>query len=189
MNVHVRRSPRCAEWYKELENASTLSPSQSSPVPSRKPEEHATSCFDTLDSPVHWSLLPKARPASAPTQHVLGSRFTSLGRIHDHTSDTVGDDSGGLGDVGGTLDDFNGIAGAQNSPHRVETHPTAGKVFGKARTILEEINYNSSDERKKNIYHPFISSEDFEVGAWLSQSGAPMSQIDKFLKLPYVCII
>ena len=70
---------------------------------------------------------------------------------------------------------------------RTEVHPTAGEVFGKGRTILEDIDEDKfSEERKKNIYFPFTDSDDLEVAAWLSHSGASMAHIDKFLKLPFV---
>ncbi len=70
-----------------------------------------------------------------------------------------------------------------------ESHPTAGKIYGKGRTILEEINDKdgAKAERNKNVYYPFVSRMDFEMGAWLSQSNTSMSQIDDFLKLDYVC--
>ncbi|KLO14986.1 hypothetical protein SCHPADRAFT_825462, partial [Schizopora paradoxa] len=34
--------------------------------------------------------------------------------------------------------------------------------------------------------YPFLNSDDFSVGAWLSESGASMATIDRFLKLPFV---
>ncbi len=69
-----------------------------------------------------------------------------------------------------------------------EFHPTAGKTFGKGRTIMQEIDEDdSTPETKDNIYHPFTSKQDFEMAAWLSRSNVTMSQIDDFLKLPYVC--
>ncbi len=53
---------------------------------------------------------------------------------------------------------------------------------------MQEIDEDdSTPETKDNIYHPFTSKQDFEMAAWLSRSNVTMSQIDDFLKLPYVC--
>lgn len=37
--------------------------------------------------------------------------------------------------------------------------------------------------RRINIYHPFSSKEDWELGSWLAGSGMPQTAIDAFLKL------
>ncbi len=60
--------------------------------------------------------------------------------------------------------------------------------MARGRTILQEIDDkdNYGMEREKNVYFSFMSRQDFEMGAWLSQSNASMSQIDAFLKLSYV---
>ncbi len=98
--------------------------------------------------------------------------------------DTLDNDNGGLGDVSGCSSDDT----PSRSKNYTESHPTAGKIFGKGRTILQEIDDKDDvkSERSGNIYFPFISRQDFEMGAWLSQCNASMSQIDHFLKLEYV---
>ncbi len=180
LNVHLRRSPRCADWYKDLENNndSTLDPSQNAQTVQNFEQHHTL----LPESPVPWSSVPKPKN-NTPNQYP-GIRFAHAGDAEDTT---MGNGDGGLGDVGNASTSLGDRINAQPNPaYRVEKHPTAGEVFGKARTILEEIDHNASEEWKKNMYHPFSSSEDFEVGAWLSQSGVPMTHIDKFLKLPYV---
>ncbi len=102
------------------------------------------------------------------------------------------EDNGGLGDVDGTPSSPSPSNGVP-SPSKIytESHPSAGKIYGKGRTIMEEIDDKEAgnSERKNNIFYPFVSRMDFEMGAWLSQSNVSMSQIDDFLKLDYVCFL
>ena len=66
----------------------------------------------------------------------------------------------------------------------IEKHPSAGFDYGEGKTILDEIDTDDlADMREENIYHPFSSREDFEVGAWFIRSNVSMSDTDKFLKL------
>ncbi len=66
-------------------------------------------------------------------------------------------------------------------------HPTAGSSHGEGKTVLDEIRSDAAGtERENNMYHPFRDSDDFEMGAWLIQSGIPMAEIDNFLRLPWV---
>ncbi len=57
-----------------------------------------------------------------------------------------------------------------------------------AGTVLEEIRKSDqfAEQRWGNIYYPFASKEDWEVAAWLIESGLSMGEIDKFLKLAFV---
>ncbi len=53
--------------------------------------------------------------------------------------------------------------------------------------FLEQIkNDRASVENECGLFYPFKSVEDFTLAAWLSNSGASMSSIDKFLQLPFV---
>ena len=77
---------------------------------------------------------------------------------------------------------------------RVDSFPDAAKVFDsetvKGKTILEEVKENrKAIEEEYSVYHPFQNSDDFSVAAWLSNSGASMETIDRFLKLPFVRLI
>ncbi len=70
-------------------------------------------------------------------------------------------------------------------PSRViDEHPNAGYAFGSGQTILDQI--REDPQRQENMFHPFRDSDDFEMGAWLIQSGISMAEIDNFLKLPWV---
>ena len=70
----------------------------------------------------------------------------------------------------------------------VERHPSPGSTFGRGDTILDDIDKSDqfAKQRQENVYYPFLSKEDWEVAAWLIQSGLSMSEIDKFLKLVFV---
>ncbi len=70
----------------------------------------------------------------------------------------------------------------------VETYPGAAKVYGKGIDTLQDVNNMDmyAEERKKNIFYPFKDADDFAMAAWLNESGASMSYIDEFLKLPMV---
>ncbi len=200
LNVHLYHSQQCSEFYTAaaaaLKSASTIPQNPTETVPSKTLLDPITdlptpwSNFQgTQDTSAPWTSLPcKAKDVPLPwtttpspsvpsvagtsTEKQRPSRFANL-------DDSYNSEDGGLGDLGE-------LSNETPTGYRVETHPTAGKVFGKARTTLEDIDFDSPKERKDNMYHPFISSDDFEVAAWLSQSGASMAYIDKFLKLPFV---
>lgn len=83
---------------------------------------------------------------------------------------------------------------ASLSEHRgfhVEFHPTPGRAFDRALTIFEHIHVNDdfAASRKDNRYYPFSCKLEWGLVVWLSQSGLSTSEIDKFLKLPYVSSI
>lgn len=73
----------------------------------------------------------------------------------------------------------------------MEFHPTPGQAFDRALTIFEHIHVNDdfAASRKENRYYPFSCKLEWGLVVWLSQSGLSTSEIDKFLKLPYVSSI
>lgn len=73
-------------------------------------------------------------------------------------------------------------------PHeRYERHPTAGQSHGEGTTVLEDIALNNFvEERKSNIYYPFANQDDWEVAAWISNSGLSTRDINAFLQLTFV---
>lgn len=72
-----------------------------------------------------------------------------------------------------------------------EFHPTAADTYGVGKTVLDEIHESDqfAKQRGENVYFPFASKEDWEMGAWLIQSGLSMAEIDKFLKLSIVSLV
>ncbi len=173
LSVHLSHSKHCNTWYKAEAHLQDRPPTQ-------PPVQPATSAVEGVQSsPVPWSSSLKSHdiPHVAPRAR-RGKSVT--------VEDAVDSDHGGLGDVIGDDDDCPSL-----SKNYTEPHPTAGKIYGKGRTILQEIDDKDDckAERRENLYYPFMSLQDFEMGAWLSQSNASMSQIDAFLKLSYVCLL
>lgn len=70
----------------------------------------------------------------------------------------------------------------------VETHPDAGGDFGEGFHTLRGVDNHDMypEERKKNLFYPFLDEDDFAMAAWLNESGASMAHIDAFLKMPFV---
>lgn len=162
LRSHHTHSRPCSDWYKaQLQNL----PRPLSPGSNESPEPL-----------LPWSANQSNPLASPPTRR---NKPTTVEEVDED------DEDDGLGVDGLSSDD-------EPSPSKghTETHPTAGKTYGKGRTFMQEIDEDvTSPESQSNIYHPFASRQDFEMGAWLSQSNVSMSQIDDFLKLPYVSII
>lgn len=64
----------------------------------------------------------------------------------------------------------------------------SAREYGKGRHTLEELDTMDMypKERAECVYYPFKNEEDFELGAWLLESGVSMSRIDSLLKRPSV---
>jgi hypothetical protein len=62
----------------------------------------------------------------------------------------------------------------------------AGTVLGKQRSHFQAIQEELKESAGDNIYYPFAGETDWELAAFLQESGMPMTQIDRFLKLSYV---
>ena len=71
-------------------------------------------------------------------------------------------------------------------PH-TEAYPRAGFVRGRIAPGFHKSAQAQSSLGAGNAYYPFANETDFELGAWLHESGLPMEKIDEFLKLKYVC--
>ncbi len=175
LSIHLGQSKRCSDWYK-------TQALDRSPSPSQPPVDAVTSPVECIQSsPLPWSS--NLRSHDAP---LLGPRA----RQHKSVTveEVVDDDFGGLGDVDAYSSDSNGA----HSPSKSYTklHPTAGKIYGKGRTFLQEIDDkdDAKTDRRTNVYYPFMSRQDFEMGAWLSESNVSRSQIEHFLKLEYVIL-
>lgn len=83
------------------------------------------------------------------------------------------DNSGSLSDVTGSM-------------HR-EEFADAAHDWGAGETFMGKFDLDDfADQRKKNLYYPFASKEDWEMAAFLLRSGMSMALIDDFLKLQLV---
>lgn len=71
----------------------------------------------------------------------------------------------------------------------VELYPGASQAFPGGKTFMDD--FFSDKHRslhKDNLFYPFASQEDWQLGSWLLQSGVSMAGIDNFLKLDLVSI-
>ena len=70
----------------------------------------------------------------------------------------------------------------------IEYHPNAGQPLGRGFTFMDQFDSDRfSDLRTENLYYPFSSRLDWEVGAWLLRSGLSMSAVNDFMNLEIVC--
>jgi hypothetical protein len=67
-----------------------------------------------------------------------------------------------------------------------EAHPCAGVVCEKRGKLFYDGVRNLHTDGNGNMYYPFANEIDFELAAWLSDSGLSRSKIDAFLNLKYV---
>lgn len=77
-------------------------------------------------------------------------------------------------------------------PHQgtVEEFPGAAAIFlRQPNSFLERFDRDQfSQERRSNLYYPFASREDWEMGLWLTRSGLSMAAIDSLLSLELVSL-
>lgn len=75
-------------------------------------------------------------------------------------------------------------------PYRgtVEEFPGAAAVFAQQQnSFLDRFDRDKfSHERRTNLYYPFASRADWELGLWLTRSGLSMAAIDSLLSLELV---
>ena len=144
-----------------------------------------TASTDYPTIPVRPPLKPTISFGSVSKYSYASNDSESSLSKYEDSSVAIEEDDCGMGDIDGyTSDEV--IEQSENS--FTKSHPTAGKTYGKGRTILQDIEERDQyiEDRKTNPFFPFRSRQDFEMGAWLSQSNASMSQIDAFLKLGFV---
>ncbi|KAF7975623.1 hypothetical protein HWV62_9217, partial [Athelia sp. TMB] len=72
---------------------------------------------------------------------------------------------------------------ADNTKHR-EYFPVTGQVHGNAPTFMDLFDTDThANKRKSNLYWPFDTKGDWEIGSWLLRSGLSMRLIDEFFHL------
>ena len=73
------------------------------------------------------------------------------------------------------------------APSNVEYYPGVSSTYGQGTTFISEFfNDKYAHLRHKNIFYPFASQEDWQLGLWLLRSGLSMAAIDSFLSLELV---
>lgn len=70
-----------------------------------------------------------------------------------------------------------------------DMYPGASRIYGPGTTFMNKFdNDQHADQRRQNIYYPFSSRSDWQLGAWLLRSHLSMESIDQFLKLDLVSL-
>ena len=63
----------------------------------------------------------------------------------------------------------------------------AAREYGRGRTFLQTFDWDQyAREHKQNLYYPFASRDEWELGAFLLRSDLSMASIDSFLSLKLV---
>ncbi|KAG2124666.1 hypothetical protein DEU56DRAFT_873241 [Suillus clintonianus] len=102
-------------------------------------------------------------------------------------------ESGGFGD----WDEMSRGSGSESQAHDEETpthdskvidsYPDCAQSYGRGYTFLDLFNSDeNSKHRATNLYYPFSSWKDWEVGSWLLRSGLSMGKINSFLSLEMI---
>jgi hypothetical protein len=88
-----------------------------------------------------------------------------------------------------------GTANSDTSPHAqsppdtsaptTEYYPRAAHIYGPGISFMD---WFSADEHADNIYYPFASRDEWEIGSFLLRSDMSMTLIDEFLKLSMVSL-
>lgn len=66
----------------------------------------------------------------------------------------------------------------------VEYHPRTSPAFPGGKTFMDHFFADQyASLRRENVFYPFASQEDWQIGSWLLRSGLSMAAIDTFLSL------
>ena len=87
----------------------------------------------------------------------------------------------------GEVFDMDVEVGGVESGVGIEYFPHAARVYDGGLTFMDQFETDPfSALRKTNLYYPFTSRQDWELGSWLLRSGLSLVAIDKFLSLELV---
>ena len=71
----------------------------------------------------------------------------------------------------------------------LEYYPGVSSTYGQGTTFMSEFFTNKyAHLRHENIFYPFASKEDWQLGSWLLRSGLSIAAMDSFLSLELVSI-
>jgi hypothetical protein len=74
------------------------------------------------------------------------------------------------------------------SGEAVDEYPGAAETYGPGQTFMDRFDADPyAQHRESNLYYPFASKQDWEIGAFLERSRLSMAAIDEFLSLEMVC--
>lgn len=194
-SVHLRRSPKCATWFRKhfvtsrpsvTESSSSESDSGSE---SGSNDEWTTSSFSSLDLSISSDPETPIKPRfSQPRQPFLAEPpLPEVGDVAVDTSATAP-----------PLEEHPNPPNPESTTSEddillpepdIRKHPTAADDFGKGNTILDQIDIDdpaAAKQRAFNPYYPFFDKDDWEISSWLTTSGLSMAEIDKFLRFDFV---
>ena len=87
------------------------------------------------------------------------------------------------------LDDGFNVQGDTASQH-ADMYPGAACMYGPGTTFMDKFDCDKyADWHMHNIYYPFSSWSDWQLGAWLLCSHLSMESINQFLHLNLVSIL
>jgi len=143
-----------------------------------------SSCVSLDTSDLISILLPLCTPQS---QNI------SLEQQLDDVEMNAVDDNGNIStqgnmDIQMATDNLSLFSDSTGSMHW-EEFADAAHDWGAGETFMEKFDLDDfANQYKQNLYYPFASQEDWEMAAFLLQSGMSMALIDDFLKLQIVSI-
>lgn len=82
-------------------------------------------------------------------------------------------------------------SGPDGSQYYITEHPSAAYTYGQGKTFMDEFRkdeFAHCRETTANVYYPFDSSAEWELGSFLLRSSLSMADTDQFLKLKMVSV-
>ena len=68
--------------------------------------------------------------------------------------------------------------------------PGAGQTYGTGQTFMDKFDADQyAHYRSSNLYYPFASKAEWQLGSWLLQLKLSMQAINEFLRLDLVSLI
>lgn len=91
-------------------------------------------------------------------------------------------------DIVDTSDERHGST-SSNLTDTTQTFPSAGRTYGIGQTFMNNFEADQyAHHRKSNLYYPFASRAEWQLGSWLLQSELSMRAIDEFMHLDLVSL-
>ena len=83
---------------------------------------------------------------------------------------------------------FDGALDRDPQSSSIEYFPGATQTYRGGSAFIDKFHVDEfGNHRVSNIYYPFTSAGDWELGLWLLRSGLSMNAINSFLSLDLVC--
>ncbi|KAG1790414.1 uncharacterized protein HD556DRAFT_1446143 [Suillus plorans] len=166
----------CLRWIDQLEDAAQILRD------SQLADQHATL------GPSESSSNPRHSRTPSPFQVQVDSEEMVYVQDMNDSGYFYGDEGGVVGlesDLPGSVEEPLGSQ-ASEKPY-VERFRNAAKVYRRGQTFWDRFNMDPySAYRKDNLYYPFASRQDWELGSFLLCSSLSMAAIDEFLELELI---